>query len=86
MQVLEIDDNKLNFVETTEAVQGARTKALQYIKESNDIYFTICEEKYSISFGDLIVSIDGKHFSLTKELIKNQVLTKNKELFWKSKN
>lgn len=72
-------------METTDATKGARCKALTLIKEANDIFFQILNQTDEITFGDLIVTDDSRHVSLTSELVKAKVLARNEDMFWKSK-
>lgn len=52
------------------------------MKEASDVFFKTLKEQNGIIFGDLIVLKDHKHFSLTEELINNEILAKNEALFW----
>lgn len=76
-------DGKLDFVENIAATNGAKHKALEYINEASDILFRQEKEENGVVFGDLVLLIDGKHVSLTDELIKNRILAENELMFWK---
>lgn len=60
--------------------------ALSDIRDANDIFFQIHKEENDTSFGDLIISKDSEHFSLTEKLINDRILARNESLFWKGKS
>lgn len=74
----------MQFSESTEPTKGARNLMLEHMEDVNDLFFRVEKEKDSIHFGDLIISKNGNHYSITEELVKRKIMAKNATLFWKS--
>lgn len=83
MQELDPENTKVNFMESTKATTGARSAALEHIREADDLYFKVMKEEGDVSYGDLIISKDSKHYSLTDELVNSRIISRNETMFQK---